>query len=97
MTADQLTVYSEIAVDLKGEVTMQRLIQGDVGVGKTIVVFIALLVAVQSGFQGAFLAPTELLARQHFINGKKLDPDEKACTDLLKNHLNEKTDRLKIK
>lgn len=71
LTVDQWTTYEEMAVDLKRDVTMQRLLQGDVGAGKTIVVFIALLMAVQSGFQGAFLAPTEILARQHFINGQK--------------------------
>jgi ATP-dependent DNA helicase RecG len=71
LTADQWTTCEEMAADLKQDVTMQRLLQGDVGTGKTIVVFIALFMAVQSGFQGAFLVPTEILAQQHFINGKK--------------------------
>jgi len=71
LTADQWTTCEEMAADIKRDVTMQRLLQGDVGTGKTIVVFIALFMAVQSGFQGAFLAPTEILAQQHFFNGKK--------------------------
>lgn len=68
LTPDQKNVCREITVDLQSETTMQRLLQGDVGSGKTIVAFIALLMAVESGFQGAFLAPTEILARQHYAN-----------------------------
>ncbi|MCP5107259.1 MAG: DEAD/DEAH box helicase, partial [bacterium] len=70
LTSGQKRACREITADLEADVTMQRLLQGDVGAGKTAVAFIALLMAVQSGFQGAFLAPTEILARQHFINGK---------------------------
>ncbi len=50
---------------------MQRLLQGEVGSGKTIVAFLALLLARENGFQGAFLAPTEILARQHFARGPR--------------------------
>ncbi|MCP4147402.1 MAG: ATP-dependent DNA helicase RecG [bacterium] len=71
LTEDQWRAAREIVTDLKSAVTMQRLLQGDVGAGKTIVAFIALLLAQRSGYQGAFLAPTEILARQHYINGKR--------------------------
>jgi ATP-dependent DNA helicase RecG len=71
LTPDQKTACKEITDDLQGEYTMQRLLQGDVGTGKTIVAFIALLIAKKSGYQGAFLAPTEILASQHFTNAKK--------------------------
>ena len=71
LTADQKTACRELETDLQRDVTMQRLLQGDVGAGKTIVAFIALLMAAHSGFQGAFLAPTEILAQQHFLNGQK--------------------------
>lgn len=70
LTPDQWTSWEEMAEDLKGDVTMQRLLQGDVGAGKTVVAFIFLLTAARSGFQGAFLAPTEILAQQHFANAK---------------------------
>ncbi len=71
LTPDQKTACKEITDDLQGEYTMQRLLQGDVGTGKTIVAFIALLIAKKSGYQGAFLAPTEILAGQHFSNAQK--------------------------
>jgi ATP-dependent DNA helicase RecG len=71
LTGDQKTACKEIIHDLQGEYTMQRLLQGDVGSGKTIVAFIALLIAQNSGYQGAFLAPTEILAGQHFSSARK--------------------------
>jgi ATP-dependent DNA helicase RecG len=70
LTVDQKNACRDILEDLQGEYSMQRLLQGDVGSGKTIVAFIALLTAKESGFQGAFLAPTEILAHQHFINAR---------------------------
>lgn len=68
LTADQEQACQDIWNDLGKDVTMQRLLQGDVGSGKTVVAFMALLTAVRSGYQGAMLAPTEILARQHFTN-----------------------------
>jgi ATP-dependent DNA helicase RecG len=71
LTTDQRTACREVTTDLEGDVTMQRLLQGDVGTGKTVVAFTALLMAAKSGFQGAFLAPTEILSQQHFGNAKR--------------------------
>ena len=65
LTGAQKRVWSEIQKDLSGELTMNRLVQGDVGSGKTVIALLALLTAVESGFQGALMAPTEVLARQH--------------------------------
>lgn len=67
LTAAQIKVLEEILYDIALDRPMSRLIQGDVGSGKTVVATAALLVAVDSGCQGALLAPTELLAEQHFI------------------------------
>ena len=65
LTGDQRRVMGEIAADLARPVPMHRLLQGDVGSGKTVVAMAALLTAVQGGHQGAFMAPTEVLAEQH--------------------------------
>jgi ATP-dependent DNA helicase RecG len=70
LTAAQTRVVGEIAVDLRRVLPMRRLLQGDVGSGKTLVAVGALLQAVESGYQGAFMAPTELLAQQHAGNLK---------------------------
>ncbi|MDP4032592.1 MAG: ATP-dependent DNA helicase RecG [Pseudorhodobacter sp.] len=64
-TAAQSRAGAEIAADMAAPLRMNRLLQGDVGSGKTLVAFLALLVAVESGGQGAMMAPTEILARQH--------------------------------
>ena len=65
LTDAQLRTIAEIAADLALERPMHRLLQGDVGSGKTLVAVTALLAAVQGGYQGAFMAPTEVLAEQH--------------------------------
>lgn len=64
-TGAQERAMAEIAADLASERRMSRLLQGDVGSGKTLVAFMALLVAVEAGGQGVMMAPTEILARQH--------------------------------
>ena len=65
LTNAQLRTIREVFSDMQSEKIMNRLIQGDVGSGKTIVAIIALLNAVKNGYQGIMLAPTEILARQH--------------------------------
>ncbi|MFN6951514.1 MAG: ATP-dependent DNA helicase RecG, partial [Albidovulum sp.] len=64
-TSAQTRALAEIAADMAAPTRMSRLLQGDVGSGKTLVAFLALLVAVEAGGQGAMMAPTEILARQH--------------------------------
>ena len=64
-TSAQTRALSEIALDMESPLRMNRLLQGDVGAGKTLVAFLALLIAVEAGGQGVMMAPTEILARQH--------------------------------
>ena len=69
LTESQQTVFHEIEKQMcEGDTTVNRLIQGDVGSGKTIVAFLCLLLCVANGYQGAFMAPTEVLAKQHYEN-----------------------------
>src|SRR5439155_490908 len=67
LTADQERSIAEIDADLARTRPMERLLQGDVGPGKTVVALYALLRAVESGYQGGLMAPTETLAEQHFL------------------------------
>ena len=66
LTIDQIKVSEDILKDLTGKYITQRLIQGDVGSGKTIVAFLAMLDVALSGYQSAIMAPTEVLAKQHY-------------------------------
>lgn len=66
MTGAQNLALAEIAADLKSDHRMMRLLQGDVGSGKTIVAFLAMALVAEAGHQAALMAPTEILARQHF-------------------------------
>ena len=68
LTADQKDTLEKILNDMGSTHTMYRLVQGDVGCGKTVVATLALYAAFLSGYQGAMLAPTEILARQHYIS-----------------------------
>lgn len=66
LTNAQQKVWTEILRDISGDIAMSRLVQGDVGSGKTIVAVLALMTAALNGYQGAMMAPTEVLARQHY-------------------------------
>ena len=67
LTGAQTRVIGEIAADMRSERAMNRLVQGDVGAGKTVVAMAALMVAVRNGYQAALMAPTEILAEQHYL------------------------------
>ena len=71
-TAAQKRALGEIVADMREPSPMRRLLQGDVGSGKTIVAFQAMLVAMENGYQAALMAPTEILATQHFLAARKL-------------------------
>jgi ATP-dependent DNA helicase RecG len=72
LTAGQRQALKEIVEDMQRPQPMNRLLQGDVGAGKTIVALLAALVAMENGLQAAFMAPTEILAEQHFLNISRL-------------------------
>jgi ATP-dependent DNA helicase RecG len=71
-TAAQKRVLKEIVEDMKAPHAMSRLLQGDVGSGKTIVAFEAIVIAVENGYQAAIMAPTEILAEQHYWNARRV-------------------------
>ena len=66
LTKDQQRTFKTVSKDMESKLPMRRLIQGDVGSGKTAVAMLALVKTVENGFQGAFMAPTEILASQHY-------------------------------
>ena len=71
-TAAQKRALGEIAGDMRRGVPMRRLLQGDVGSGKTIVALQAMLIAIENGYQAALMAPTEILATQHYLSAKRI-------------------------
>ena len=71
-TAAQKRVLKEIAADMSEPAPMRRLLQGDVGSGKTIVAFEAAVIAIENGYQVALMAPTEILATQHYLSARKI-------------------------
>src|ERR1700746_2176780 len=71
-TAAQKRVLKEIAADMEKPYPMRRLLQGDVGSGKTIVAFEAAIIAIENGCQVALMAPTEILAQQHYFNARRI-------------------------
>ncbi|HXO03065.1 MAG TPA: ATP-dependent DNA helicase RecG, partial [Stellaceae bacterium] len=72
LTQSQRLAIAEIAADMKASQQMMRLLQGDVGSGKTVVALLAMLIAIESGAQAALMAPTEVLARQHHATLQRL-------------------------
>ncbi|NNE67863.1 MAG: ATP-dependent DNA helicase RecG [Pyrinomonadaceae bacterium] len=83
LTGAQERVTDDVFKDMTSDSPMNRLIQGDVGSGKTIVAFLAAFVAVRNGYQASIMAPTEILAEQHFSNAKSLFEEANIEVDLL--------------
>ncbi|KAF0135295.1 MAG: ATP-dependent DNA helicase RecG [Candidatus Saganbacteria bacterium] len=77
LTTSQKKVFDEIKIDLANDYSMNRLLQGDVGSGKTIIAVLSALIAINNGYQAAVMAPTEILANQHFEKMSKLLPGYK--------------------
>lgn len=75
LTKAQKKAYEDIVRDMASDIPMNRLLQGDTGSGKTIVAFLSMISAAENGFQAAIMAPTEVLAVQHFEKLKKLTGD----------------------
>lgn len=91
LTLDQQTVLKEITTDMRAPFPMNRLLQGDVGSGKTVVALSAAVQAIHNGYQAVFMAPTEILAEQHFQTAQKfLEPLHIRC-GLLTSKLTGKT------
>ncbi|KAJ56863.1 ATP-dependent DNA helicase RecG [Actibacterium mucosum KCTC 23349] len=82
-TGAQSRAMEDIADDMAKDLRMNRLLQGDVGAGKTLVAFMALLIAVEAGGQGVLMAPTEILARQHLESLQPLAEDAGVVLELL--------------
>ncbi|HHU63883.1 MAG TPA: ATP-dependent DNA helicase RecG [Clostridiales bacterium] len=83
LTDAQKQVMREIWADMKSDTPMNRLIQGDVGSGKTVVAVLCMLIAVNNGYQSALMAPTEILARQHYETVTQMTAGMGINTDLL--------------
>ena len=88
LTADQKKVLNEIAADLASGKPMNRLLQGDVGSGKTIVAVLAMMMVIDAGYQVAMMCPTELLAEQHFLTITNLINNSTTELDEAKRMLN---------
>lgn len=82
-TGAQTRTIGEIADDMANPLRMNRLLQGDVGAGKTLVAFMALLIAVEAGGQGVMMAPTEILARQHLEGLRPMAEDAGVVLEIL--------------
>ena len=90
LTTDQEKCTFEVLDDLNSKYTMNRLIQGDVGSGKTLVAIIALYINYLSGYQGVLMAPTEVLTQQHFKSLKKFFKDYNINIEILTGNLKQK-------
>lgn len=90
LTKSQSKVVREILIDEKKPIAMNRLLQGDVGSGKTIVALIAMFNVIKNGYQAVLLAPTEILAKQHNIEAEKLLSQFNINIELLTGSISEK-------
>ena len=90
LTTDQLIAVDDILTDLESNKRMNRLLQGDVGSGKTIVAFITTYANYLSNYQTALMAPTEILAKQHYDNAKKVFKNTEMKIELLTSSLTNK-------
>ena len=90
LTSDQLIAVDDILTDLESNKRMNRLLQGDVGSGKTIVAFITTYANYLSNYQTALMAPTEILAKQHYDNAKKVFKNTEMKIELLTSSLTNK-------
>ena len=83
LTGAQDRVIERIFEDMQSDAPMNRLVQGDVGSGKTIVAFLAMFAAMENGYQTVLMAPTEILAEQHARNAKKIFGETNYVAELL--------------
>jgi ATP-dependent DNA helicase RecG len=88
-TGAQKKVLGEIAADMQAPIPMRRLLQGDVGSGKTLVALEAAVIAIENGYQAALMAPTEILATQHYLSARKMLEDHGYRVVLLTGSLEE--------
>ncbi|WP_274650519.1 ATP-dependent DNA helicase RecG [Paenibacillus humicola] len=93
LTASQKKVINEILIDMRSAACMNRLLQGDVGSGKTVVAAVALYASVKAGHQGALMVPTEILAEQHYRSLQKLYADAGVEVALLTGSMTDKRKR----
>ena len=88
LTKGQTTALTEINFDLKSDKRMFRIVQGDVGSGKTIITLLSIANVIESGYQTAYMGPTEILAKQHFQLAKKIFEKEKIVIEFLSGKTN---------
>ncbi len=93
LTKDQAGAWQDIEKDMERNIPMRRLLEGDVGSGKTVIALLALVKTVENGYQGAFMAPTEILARQHFAKFTEMLNNTGIRVGLLVGSLTAKTRR----
>lgn len=90
LTEDQANAWRDICEDMERQVPMRRLVQGDVGSGKTVIAMLALVKTVENGHQGALMAPTEILARQHYESFRAMLKPFNIRVELLSGKLNKR-------
>ncbi len=95
LTSSQKKVINEIYLDMRSDKCMNRLLQGDVGSGKTIVAVFSMLIAIENGYQAAFMCPTELLAEQHYRTISEFVKDAECESNITCRRSEKKTDEMK--